>query len=104
LQLDTANTWVIKGRTSDALLEHEQGHWDIFWMMAKEMERELQGLSNKEADSRFQAINEKYKNFNKQYEDETQHSRIASKQKEWNCKIASAMRNGNLDLSVVCDL
>ena len=103
LTLDTANTWVIQGRTSDALLKHEQGHWDIYVMKAEEINRAIQGSPGNTFKAKFEEISQKYDGIDRQYDEETDHSRNENKQEEWNCKIASAKRNHNLDLSVVCD-
>jgi Bacterial protein of unknown function (DUF922) len=37
-------TWVVRGRENDALLRHEQGHYDLAGLAAREYSRELLGL------------------------------------------------------------
>jgi len=44
LSLNTDQCWLVKGRASDALLTHEQVHWDIAGLNAHEISRELKSL------------------------------------------------------------
>ena len=103
LKLDAADTWVRVGKASDELLKHEQGHWDIYLLLAEELDRTLQGEAAANLDSKTKEISEKYDAIDKQYDDETGHSQNKHKQEEWNCKLEAAKRNHNLDLGVTCE-
>lgn len=103
LSLDTDNTWVIRGRSSAGLLNHEQGHWDIYVLAAEEIDRALQGLPDDQIQARFDALSQKYTDINNQYDDETNHSQNQNKQIEWDCKLAAAKRNHKLDLAAICE-
>jgi hypothetical protein len=35
--VDRANSWVVEGYQSDSLLRHEQGHYDIMALDAREL-------------------------------------------------------------------
>jgi hypothetical protein len=102
LKLIKEQTWVVKGMQSPALLKHEQGHWDVFVLWAEELDRNLKKQAAEDLASIFAATSAKFEAINDQYESETGHSRIASKQKEWDCKLASGKKNHTLDLSAIC--
>lgn len=45
VNLNPKTTWVVKGRQTNALLDHEQAHYDIAAVAARTLESELKGLS-----------------------------------------------------------
>jgi hypothetical protein len=47
--LNSSNTWVVQGKTSSALLVHEQGHFDIAGLIARDMISRILDLSLDEA-------------------------------------------------------
>ncbi|HEY8256193.1 MAG TPA: hypothetical protein VIG08_00900 [Gemmatimonadales bacterium] len=51
--LDRASMWVVKGARSDALLKHEQGHYDIVALIARDLFNELTGWETPKAPKRF---------------------------------------------------
>jgi len=102
LKLDTSNTWVILGKANAALLRHEQGHWDIYLLMAEEMNRKLQTVSAGALQAAFDSIASKYEELDRQYDDETRHSQVVAKQEEWNCKLDALKRNYTLDIATIC--
>lgn len=102
LTLARNDTWVVRGRETAGLLRHEQGHWDILILWAYEADRELQGLTGAAVRAKFNEVGSKYRRISAQYDSETNHSQQQNKQEEWDCKLASALRNYQLDLAVVC--
>ncbi len=91
LTLVNQETWVVKGKESDELLKHEQGHWDIAGLLVREYHRQLVALrartpakltelfknTEKRAKTRLSQVN-------KQYEDDTKHGTDSTQQKKWN--------------------
>ena len=102
LKLDASNTWVIQGKMTDALLKHEQGHWDIYILQAEAVDRRLQGLDSKEMRATYVEITQDFGKINQRYDDETDHSRMIAKQEEWDCRLASAKRDHTLLLADIC--
>jgi hypothetical protein len=104
LKLIRAETWVIKGKESKDLLAHEQGHWDILGLIAREYHKEikkLRGTSVAQLQSRFQKLEariaEKRDNLNSGsggYDTETDHGREKAQQKKWDALIATCKGSG----------
>ena len=94
------DTWVVKGTKSDALLAHEQGHYDITGLMGRDTMNDLKALrarSSRELQQKVTDLLEKYrdlaKSLTKRYDAETNHGRNTKAQAEWEKKIADAMKN-----------
>jgi predicted secreted Zn-dependent protease len=95
-------TWVVKGKQNKELLKHEQGHWDILGLVAREYQRKLRGLRAASVDqlrTRVQTLEarmlEKGEKFNSGtggYDTETNHGRIRPQQKRWDALIASCIK------------
>ena len=51
IQPNSANTWVVKGKKSNELLIHEQGHYDICAIGARMIEAKLRALTGRKAES-----------------------------------------------------
>lgn len=97
LTLVKQETWVVKGKESEELLKHEQGHWDIAGLLAREYHDQIEELrartpakltelfrnTEKRAKARFKQVN-------KQYEDDTKHGTNSKQQKEWNNLITKS--------------
>lgn len=95
------DTWVVKGTKSDALLAHEQGHYDITGLMGRDTMNDLKALrarSSRDLQQKVTALLEKYrdlaKTFTEKYDKETDHGRNTKAQAQWEQKIADAMKNG----------
>ena len=102
LQTIPHETWVVKGKKSKELLNHEQGHWDILGLIAREYHREikkLRGASVEQLRTRFQKLEarmlekgEKLNSGTGGYDTETNHGRIRPQQKKWDALIASCIK------------
>lgn len=85
---------------SDALLKHEQGHYDIMALGAREFHNRLIGLSA----TTEEELNKKWQNLNNEiikkadlvderYDIATNHSKNATVQKTWDQKIDAVKKN-----------
>jgi hypothetical protein len=95
-------TWVVRGKSSAPLLVHEQGHWDIAGLTAHEYHAALEGLRAASpaelgtlAEQALQRIKTKVDRLQEKYDRETNHSRDAGKQTQWNTLIRTCITNGN---------
>jgi hypothetical protein len=95
-------TWVVRGKLTAALLAHEQGHWDIAGLTAHEYYRALAGLrATKQselarlAQEALQRIKTKVDRLQVKYDRETNHSRDAAKQAQWDTLIRGCITNSN---------
>ncbi len=90
LMLDPKSTWLKPGKGSDALLKHEQGHFDIGYLFMQEVIKNIKTVSfsrqnfQKELEAFITKIHQKYTDLNKQYDDETAHSANKEAQEKWN--------------------
>lgn len=88
-----ADSWVKPDKKSARLLEHERGHFKIGQLCAREIEETLSAESfdsadyAQEIDRRYWEIIEKYKQIEKQYDEETEHYRNREQQALWNKKL-----------------
>jgi hypothetical protein len=105
VRLVPSGTWIVNGKATDALLAHEQGHWDIAGLTAYEYFRELTGLRaddtdtlQSQASAALERIQTKVDALQEQYDRQTDHSRQASEQARWQRLIATAIRSGNAAL------
>lgn len=115
VQMDTVSSWVVKDKESDSLLDHEQGHYNITALgardymngalafefdTAKEM---VQALTDLE-----QSVQSLINSVNTMYDDDpncgTDHGRKADKQTQWDLRIKSQMNDpkGTLDSLASC--
>jgi len=103
LKLVPARTWVVKGKESKDLLRHEQGHWDIVGLLAREYQREIKKLRGdsvsqlkarfRKLEARVQAKGERLNTGAGLYDTQTDHGRNKAQQKRWDALIASCMRS-----------
>ncbi|MEO6818714.1 MAG: DUF922 domain-containing protein [Ginsengibacter sp.] len=87
---------------ADALLKHEQGHYDIIALGAREFYKKLMGLSaptENELDQKREKIDaeltKKADEVDERYDKVTEHSKNAAVQAIWNKKIDAAKKNPN---------
>jgi hypothetical protein len=93
----TASTsWAID--TTEELLSHEQGHFDLSEIYARKMRQATKGLSLNR-DSIYKQMNVVYKQYSKllkgeerSYDSITQYSHNLLEQKKWDIKIDSTLR------------
>jgi hypothetical protein len=90
LQLDKEKSWVKKGRETDELLVHEQGHFNVGILCVREMVATMnakrfprEGLQAA-IQSTFNEVLQKYKAMGQQYDSETQHGNNKEVQEQWN--------------------
>lgn len=79
------------------ILNHEQGHYDIGFIMKNEVEKTLNGFRytknyRVEIDSLFKMVHAKYRALELKYDDETRHGLDAGGQKTWNSLLAEQIR------------
>jgi hypothetical protein len=93
-----SKSWVKPGKKSDYLLNHEQRHFDISEIGAREFRNKLkkttftQGNFSSEVKRITDEMNQKYHRMQEQYDRETDHSRLEEKQQEWNKKIDGMLK------------
>nr|WP_298793572.1 DUF922 domain-containing protein [uncultured Allomuricauda sp.] len=93
-------SWYKPELCDDLILSHERLHFDITELFARKMRDKLNRTSfsdNVKAEIRkiYKEILTELKEFQSQYDWETNFSRNAAKQLEWNKKIAEALATGS---------
>ena len=75
---------------TDEILEHEQGHFDLCEVYARQLRKKLNGANlnahnlSKEANAIFNKVNDQYTERQKDYDKETRHGQERSVQQKWN--------------------
>jgi hypothetical protein len=91
-------SWVKPGMQTVYLLNHEQRHFDLAEVGAREFRKKLRQAQftsenfQKEVQRITREIDDKYKKLQEEYDRETDHSRTEEKQKEWNKKIDGMLK------------
>jgi len=97
LELDPNKSWVRTDKTSDELLEHEQGHFNIGIMCMRELLTTVNGTSFSKSDyaealrNIFREVMRKYNDMNVQYDNETEHFKNKEQQQKWNAVFAEKL-------------
>jgi len=84
------DSWVNKEKKTDTLLDHERGHFDIGKLCAMEIEAKIKStvlLKNNYqqiVSSIGKEMGDKYRNMERLYDKETEHSRNRPEQWKWN--------------------
>jgi hypothetical protein len=102
IQLVPVDCWVVADQMSADLLKHEQGHYDILALNAREIQKELlkvtaastQKLQAKVNDLQTKA-SQRVKTMDDRYDSATDHSRKKDIQQIWDRKIDTAKKNPN---------
>jgi regulator of sigma D len=96
---NTELSWMKEEAKGEAyVLNHEQGHFDIFEIFARRCRKALTEakLTNKTAAKKVSKIVEKNRQqaikYQDKYDEQTQHSLKVAKQEEWNKKIAEELK------------
>jgi hypothetical protein len=103
LQVTREESWVVRGSQSDALLHHEQGHYDIAGLEARSFVRQLLAIRARDAQdlqtqvtaaltsrrNRSQRLQDKY-----DARTETDHGRNQAGQTRWDALIRTTVTNG----------
>lgn len=107
LSMETLQCWVKAGKKTDALLEHERGHWFMQKLVAGEMESALAALRGDDAASLYKEANKKFDWYqtprsgfvDRKYDDDTNHGANTVQQATWDQKIAGWVAKGAIDLA-----
>ena len=98
LELDPQKSWSKQDRQTDALLEHEQGHFNIGKLCLNEMVNQLRTTafaSNNFPGAIKELLNatiNKYVKMEMEYDEETNHSKNKSNQEKWNEYFKSSLK------------
>jgi hypothetical protein len=92
---------VVTGQKSDTLLAHEQGHFNITGLVARDLVKALGALRvattdelQREVSRLYQAYDGWAKDLSKKYDDETNHGRNTKSQADWESRIRTCMQQG----------
>lgn len=104
LEFDVPKSWVKKGKQTDYLLKHEQGHFDISILMVHELLAQVK--SARFTKFNFQSginklvnvISEKYRKMGLAYDKETDHSKNITGQLKWDAFIEKALEESKTNL------
>lgn len=95
------NSWVVANQKSETLLVHEQGHFDITGLVARDLVKALGALRvstteelQREVTRLFEAYDAWAKSLSNQYDGETNHGRNAIIQAEWEARLRACMQHG----------
>jgi hypothetical protein len=97
VELDPARTWARMDKVNDALLAHEQGHFDIGILCGKEILATFKTTNFERSNYRgqmqsiFQDVLKKYIDMGRQYDKETEHYRNKEEQERWNKLLAERL-------------
>ena len=93
-----SESWVREGAQTASLLEHEQGHYDITALGARDLDRTLAGVTASNMANLRQAVNNaiarhqrEINSVNHQFDEATAHGTNAQREQEWIGRIRSAM-------------
>jgi hypothetical protein len=91
----------VANQKSDTLLAHEQGHFDITGLVARDLVKALAALRvsttdelQREVSRLFEAYDAWANSLSKQYDDETDHGRNVKTQTDWESRIKTAIQQG----------
>ena len=94
IKVDKSASWVVKGTKNEELLKHEQGHYDLTAIGARELYKRVLALETDSKESLLSGIadlqtevQELTDELNKLYDDQTDHSRKEARQIFWNTEI-----------------
>lgn len=100
IRLIADDCWAVTAHQNADLLKHEQGHYDILAIGAREFYNRLMGLSAANADALqprasalFQQFNQAANEVDDRYDTLTNHSINTSVQQSWDQSIARAKAN-----------
>lgn len=96
----TQECWVVTSEMTKELLKHEQGHYDIQALVAREFYEKVLALSApsddalrkkvKQLEAKLQQVTN---SVNKRYDTQTNHSQITQAQQTWDKKLETAKKN-----------
>lgn len=96
---DRLNSFVIVDDTTDNLLKHEQGHFDLSELYARKFRKYLHFIGKINSDSfgpQIKILSARYSDSLDReqdlYDKETEHSKNKTEQKNWNTKILKMLK------------
>ncbi len=96
------DTWVVTSQQSPDLLKHEQGHYDILAICAREIYNAILALSGRSTNdlqtkinSTKERIGRKVTQIDVRYDTRTNHSQNTTEQQTWDQRIATVKQNPN---------
>lgn len=98
LEFDGKKSWRKKGKETDALLQHEQGHFNIGILCLREIMESIDKAKlrkdnyNEVIKNIFSESLKKYHTLDAVYDRETNHSSITAEQERWNLFINSSLQ------------
>ena len=102
LRVSADQTWVVRSAKTDALLAHEQGHFDICGIDARQVMQDLVALRAQDGDElggmvqdRLQRSRIDAQAMSDRYDEETDHGRTADAQRRWETAIREAIEGGH---------
>jgi hypothetical protein len=102
LHVNTDNSWVVTEWKSSALLAHEQGHFDITGLIARDLVQRLRNLRTRSTEALGREVLRLYEVYNRwagkvtqEYDDETRHGKDAERQRGWETRIQTSIQNGS---------
>ena len=100
LSVEADESWVVTSAKSDALLAHEQGHYDITGIIARDMIRDLRGVraaTTAGLEREVQAIIERADTLadrlTELYDEQTDHGRERAQQARWEALLRTSIQN-----------
>jgi hypothetical protein len=101
IRLRDGESWVVRGRQSNDLLSHEQGHYDITGLMGRDLAEDLSRVTassesalKKEVERIAQHYRTQGQALQRQYDNEANHGQNRTEQDRWKRKIQDAIDNG----------
>ena len=104
--MNSTASWVVEGKETTSLLNHEQGHYDITAIGARDYYNQLFKLSAPSPKKLIDKVNDLNEDFEKKidtlnvrYDEQTDHSKIIAEQEKLNKAIATEKQkaDGSLD-------
>lgn len=106
ISLVSNDCWVVSSQMTNDLLIHEQGHYDIIAISAREFYNALIGLSAASTHALQTKVTQLQARFQKKattvdarYDTQTDHSRNTQPQQQWNKAIAAEKQKSNGSIS-----
>jgi hypothetical protein len=98
-EFEKNNSWYFAKRKTDAVLSHEQLHFDITELYARKLRAKLASMKNPcdkpSVGIVYQANENAFVEFTKQYDTETSHGVNKQKQSEWEIKVQNLLSGSN---------
>jgi len=94
----TQDCWVVRGHEAPALLNHEQGHLNLFGAGAHVLKSRLEAIRENSLSRLSRALNEALRDYDgqidaldRQYDHETENGMNSGAQTRWDARIRAAM-------------